>query len=215
MSRLSQEQKAKIIALKEAKLSWNKISSQLNIPRSTIRSIWKKYTETNTTDNKSCTGRPKKFTDRDERNLVRLIKKNRKLSLRQLTTKFNDTYPSKMSLRTIRRILKRRKIKSYVAQKKFLLTNRHRSIRKDWWKQYKSWSLNDWKGVIFSDECKFGFSSDGKTFVKAHSSELHLPDCFQLQPTDRRSVMYWGCITFNGTGAVSYTHLTLPTIYSV
>ena len=78
MGRLKNEKKAQIIALKKANLSWNTISRKLQVPRPTVRSIWSKFIVNKSYANVKSTGRRKKFTVRDERQLIRCAVANKK-----------------------------------------------------------------------------------------------------------------------------------------
>jgi transposase len=54
------------------------ISEKENIPRSTVVSVLNKFDKTGTTHNKERSGRPRTFTGRDVRNLVRTATKERR-----------------------------------------------------------------------------------------------------------------------------------------
>ena len=95
----------------------------LLVPRSTVSSIWSKFIVNKSYANVKSTGRRKKFTVRDERKLIRCALANKKLSWPKRFVTFNGCRgQDKMSLITMRRILKKHKFKSYSAPKKILLS---------------------------------------------------------------------------------------------
>lgn len=67
------------------------VAEELNIPKSTVWNIIKHYGETgNILDKKGkSSGRPKLVTDRNKRLLVKLCKKGRRNTLRQVTAEWN------------------------------------------------------------------------------------------------------------------------------
>ena len=81
------------------------IADLLDIPWSTIDSVVKNYRATGTVENQSRKGRRKLLTVRDEVGLNRLVTKNRRAPLQEITAKFNDSKQHSFSSRTIRRKL--------------------------------------------------------------------------------------------------------------
>jgi transposase len=65
-------------------LGYKKISKNLNIPRSTIKYIIKKWKEYGTTTNLPREGRPPKLIDQARRALIREATKRPKITLKEL-----------------------------------------------------------------------------------------------------------------------------------
>ena len=84
---LSTETKELIMKLHRKKERRSYISDLLDIPWSTIDSVVKKYRSTGTVENQPRKGRQKLFTAWDEVGLNRLVKKNRRAPLQEITTK--------------------------------------------------------------------------------------------------------------------------------
>ena len=84
---LSAETKELIMKLHRKKERRSYISDLLDIPWSTIDSVVKKYRSTGTVENQPRKGRQKLFTAWDEVGLNRLVKKNRRAPLQEITTK--------------------------------------------------------------------------------------------------------------------------------
>ena len=68
---LSKQVRDKVVEKYRSGLGYKKISETLNIPRSTIKSIIKKWKEYGTTTNLPREGRPPKLTDQARRALIR------------------------------------------------------------------------------------------------------------------------------------------------
>ena len=83
------ESKAQVIALRQSGLRWNAIASQFEMPRSTIRSIYRTVMKTNSFKHKTSSGRPEKTNQREERRIIRLAVKNRTASLQATTVDIN------------------------------------------------------------------------------------------------------------------------------
>ena len=96
------------------------------ISRSTIKSIIKKYKRYGIVENRTGRGRKCLFPQRDENQLLRIIKTNRRQSLQDVTAVLNEGKAHSFSSKTIRRKIadlgyKRRAIKKHVLMRE---TNR-------------------------------------------------------------------------------------------
>ena len=58
----------------------------------------------------------------------------------------------------------------------------------------------NWEGLVFSDEVRFGFHHDGRILIWRGKGQRHNPSCVDLKVKSRQSLMFWGCVTYNGTG---------------
>ena len=151
---LSTETKELVIKLYRKKERKSYISDLLDIPWSTIGSVVKKYRSTGTVENQPRKGRRKLFTTRDEVGLNRLVKKNRRAPLQEITTKFNDNKEHSFSSRsrTIRRKLVSKGYKRRAA-KKCVIVCVNRKKRVAWCRERRNWTVNThWRKYIYSDE---------------------------------------------------------------
>ena len=73
----------------------------LNVPKSNVINICRKFSDTGSVENKPRSERPKKIKPRDYRQLERIVKTNCRSLLSDITTKFNEGRPDPMSKRTI------------------------------------------------------------------------------------------------------------------
>jgi transposase len=67
------------------------IANDLDVPKSTVGDIIKNYAETGELKVKGKSpGRPRIVTQRSQRNLIKICKKNRRNTLRDITAQWND-----------------------------------------------------------------------------------------------------------------------------
>ena len=163
----------------------------------------KKFSVTGTVNTSRRSGRPKKVSSTGERALRRMALSSRKKSCAQLRESFDVSKTSPVCSRTIRRILHRHEIFGRAAAKKLRLAPWTRTVRLQWCRLRRNLSIQDyWKKVIFSDEVRFGFRSDGRVWVWRRPGERFLPRCTIERNSSRKSIMYWGFIAWDGTGVL-------------
>lgn len=100
---LTPVQRGYLVRLSESGLSDTKISEKTHVPRSTVRSIVALAPERPDGVSKPRSGRPRACTARDERVILRYIRRNPKATCEQILRATNLG----VSSRTIARILKR------------------------------------------------------------------------------------------------------------
>ncbi|KAJ4426509.1 hypothetical protein ANN_27323 [Periplaneta americana] len=84
---------------------------------------------------------------------------------------------------------------------KQLLTPVMRKKRLMWAKLHQHWTVNDWKNVLFSDESHFEVHGHRVSYVRKGSEKVtaaHLQQAPKYSPI----VMFWGCFTHEGPGAL-------------
>ena len=100
---LTTEQKELIVRLSEDNVSGPKISE---INRFTIAKFLKWYPMHENLENASRSGRPKLTDARTDKQLLRVVKLNRRKTLREVTSVYNAQTPRKLSKSTVKRRLK-------------------------------------------------------------------------------------------------------------
>ncbi|GFX91262.1 transposable element Tcb1 transposase [Trichonephila clavipes] len=120
-------------------------------------------------------GRKLKFNDRNRRVMKRIIARNHKTTLPQITSKMNTH---------------------------LLNPVRNAAKRLQWCRDHLNWTELQWEQVIWSDESSFTlFQTSGHVFVWRTPTEAIHVDC--LVPTVKHgeeSVMVWAAISFRGLG---------------
>ena len=106
-----------------------------------------------------------------------------------------------ISRHTVRRRVREKGIKSYVAARKPLLTLKNRIARKQWCKRRLFWQ-NYWRKGLFSDEAPFALiSSKYRVFVHRTKDEKCKAEC--LEPKVQAGggkLQIWGCMSAEGVG---------------
>lgn len=145
-------------------------------------------------------GRPRLSNARDDRRLIRESLQNRRLTVPDLTASWNHAGVAS-STSTVRRRLKDVGLTGHVAQKKPMLTQRHRNLRLTFAREHSTWTRVDWSAVLWTDESRFTmFQSDGPTFVRRRHGEQLRDDC--VVPTFKfggGGIMMWGAMSYRWT----------------
>lgn len=200
-SELSDIEKAKIIGAHECGVNNHLISNLLGHPESTVRSIITKYKETGEIENFPRTGRPKIYTERDKRALARVIKKDIRLTRHDIKEELSFLKQELLSTGTIDTILKEIGFFFRTPALKPPLTKELATKRKAWVTRRINW-VEEWKHILWSDESKFvRLSNDGRKHILRKIGTRLDPE--NVEPKIQHggiSVMFWGCMDYNGVG---------------
>jgi transposase len=193
-------QKNTIVTLRTGGWEVKKIAEHTGHKLDTVYRTLRNFKSRNTLERLEGSGRPKKLNDRDTRSLVKYLRANRRATLGDIT----NSLPVKVSEGTIRKALRANGINNRIAKKKPFLSDIHIKKRLDFAKQHKSWSLEQWRRVIWTDESTFEIGKNSRTVrVWRSADEANELDC--LAPTfksGRSSVMVWGAITHDDKSAL-------------
>lgn len=185
--------------------SRHKVSDMLNIPKSTVIDVARKFFDTGSVENNPRSGQPAKMKERDYHGLERLVKMHRWESLSDITSKYNEGKTETVSKRTIQRHLHKHEYRRCVSKRKLVVTEVNHRKRLAWCREKRRWTVqNYWNEVIFSDESKRMIGYDQTVYIWCKRNECWRPALVQpraLQP--RYEVMIWGCISWNGVGTMT------------
>ena len=106
------------------------------------------------------------------------------------------------SAKTIRRVLKNTDFNASYKIPGLLLTEKRKMASYEWAKKYESWTVENWRQVIFSDETKiYRLDSDGKQWVWIKKGKPLRQHNFNFKyKGDGGHLMIWSCITARGPG---------------
>jgi transposase len=202
MPHISTEDRVRIITLYNENYSKKKISSIIGIARSTVTYIIKRYLETGSYEDRKKSGIPRKFSDRDRREIVRMIKTHQCDTATEVKNYWNRTKENTISLTEVRNILKAGGLQARVRIKKPLLTREVKAKRLEWAKRHESWTLQKWEKVLWSDETKFELYPTGyRRYVwLSRGDPLSIR---VIKPTVYHKggkIFVWGCISGKGIG---------------
>ena len=97
-------------------------------------------------------GRPRKISSRTARKIAREFISGRVFSPKVMAEKLANSRIATVSDRTIRRTLRAKGLRSYVKKKKPWLTIAQKVKRKKFCQRVRSWTVEQWSNVLFSDE---------------------------------------------------------------
>ncbi len=110
--------------------------------------------------------------------MCRLVRDDRKATLTQITTRYNQGVQNTISERTTHRTLKQMCSSSRRAHRVPLLSAKNRKRRIQFTQAHQNWTIDDWKNVAWSDESLFLLRhSDGKVRIWRKEHESMDPSC--------------------------------------
>ncbi len=136
---------------------------------------------------------------RGQRRMGRLVRDDRKATVTQKTTRYNQGMQNSISERTTRRTLKQMGYSSRRPHRVPLLSAKNRKQRLQFAQAHQNWTIEDWKNIAWSDESRFLLWHWVRIWRKEHESMD--PSC--LVSTVQASgggVMVWGIFYWHTLG---------------
>lgn len=187
------------------------IAAIVNMKKSTVHDIIKRFEKEDRLEFRCSTGRPRTFSQRDERVIVRKVQQNPKISATRIASEVEGDLGIKVHPETVRRVLRRSQYHGRVARRKPFINAVNQKKRMQFAREYAEYDQAWWNRVIFCDECKFTlWQSDGKANVWRKTNEELNPR--NLKPTVKfggGSIMVWGCMSGNGVGDLVFIDDTM------
>ncbi len=101
-----------------------------------------------------------------QRRMGRLVRDDRKATVTQIITRYNQGIQNTISERTTRRTLKQMGSSSRRPHRVPLLSAKNRKRRLQFTQVHQNWTIEDWKNVAWSDESRFLLRhSDGRVRI--------------------------------------------------
>uniref|UniRef100_A0A8C5R032 Transposase n=1 Tax=Leptobrachium leishanense TaxID=445787 RepID=A0A8C5R032_9ANUR len=200
---LSEDLRSKIVDLHEAEKGYKSISKSLDVHVSTVRQTvykWRKFSTVATLPRR---GRPVKMTARAQRRMVNEVKKNPRVSAKDLQKSlahaniFVDTS-------TIRKTLNKNGVHGRTPRRKPLLSKKNIAARLKFAKEHLDVPQHYWQNILSTDETKielFGKNTQHYVWRKKGTAHQHQ----NLIPTVKHgggSIMVWGCFAASGPGRI-------------
>lgn len=201
-SHVSIKTKELIIKRIQEGVSYSSISKQLEVPKSTIGDIWKRFRERGDINRKPGSGRPRKTTPKNDRVLKRLSQKDPRKSAVDLNQEMRTYHGVDVSVSTTKRRLCESQLFGRCPAKKPMVTLKNRKTRLAFARKYQHWTFKEWSKVLWSDETQFLMCEINKVpYVRRPVNERYK---FRYQiPTIKHgggSLMLWGCFSSSGVG---------------
>ncbi|CAF1152813.1 unnamed protein product [Rotaria sordida] len=173
--KVSLEKKTEIKALVEAGFTQRDIAEKLGVSKTCVFGVAKKLKRNLPLSNLPGQGRKKASTAIDDRNLLRLCKKDRTKSSQLLSSELVLSNGKRLSAQTIRRRLVDMGYKSYTAKRKPYRKPSQRKQRLSFARQHQYW-MKEWNNIIWSDEAHFEvLNRKNRTFVRRLQIESNEP----------------------------------------
>jgi transposase len=207
---LTIEERAIAMYLSSKGKSIREIASELRRSKTAVANCLKREAITGTSSyvSRENSGRKRKIDERTARKFVRDLKTKpelRRLPIARLNDELTKGIGLDISDKTLVRKFKTLGITSHIARKKPFITESHRKKRLAWAKEYRKFTVEDWKKVLWTDEASFSTDSAGKVRVWCKSDEIFHPSCTQATvKSGRKSIMVWGCINGDGVGNIHF-----------
>ncbi len=200
---LNREQtRVKIHSLRQSGQTWIEIGAATGKSEDNARQIYGRVVKNNSFKEKARAGRPRKLSDRDRRLIVGILRKSAVKSPERVRKEATIHHNIDVSASTVRRAFKESGYVARVKRKKPFLTVEHRKKRLAWAKKHNTWTIDDWKKVIWSDESAFGLvEGEGREYNWSKDGDIL--DDESVIPTKKfkgGKAMIWGCITYEGVG---------------
>lgn len=196
----SAQKRWQIVTLVEEGYQFKDIARRLRVGRNTVGRVMNLYRRTGQVVPGKSTGRPRKTTEREDRRLFTLVRRNRQKSARWLRGEWVRTLNVPVSTRTTNRRVLRQGYNARRPAQKPMLTRRHRHERLAWAAQWRDLTVNHWNHVIFADESRYLLHrTDGRVRVRRLVGERFHDDCVQETVAHGGgSVHVWGAMHAGG-----------------
>lgn len=147
---------------------------------------------------KSKGGRPKVLSATTKRYIIQKVTTGQVSTASELHKQLNEGTDTPVSYTSVLNVLYSTGLRGRNKIKKPFLTKKHQKARMD----FESWTVEDWKQVVFSDESKINrLSSDGKHWCWKKRGEPMKPSHLkEVVKHGGGSLMVWGCLTSKGIG---------------
>ncbi|KRT86322.1 hypothetical protein AMK59_2720, partial [Oryctes borbonicus] len=162
------------------------------------RRVWHDWMVDGRRINRLKSGRARLSTPQEDRELINVKMKHRKLSSRKLAEKWMPGKEGRVSQRTVRRRLneKRMLIRNRTVQR-IPLTTLQRHLRHDWCMESSDWK-DEWKNIVFSNVANFTlFNSDARVLVRRRCNERLQETYIEPNRQKQKMILVWGAISYN------------------
>jgi ketohexokinase/beta-glucosidase len=151
--KMNREQlRVKIWTLRESGLSWTQVAAQAHKPKSHCKRVCKRIAKSGSFKDMPRSGRPPKIDERARRIIVRTMNQSKVKSTESVRKQVSITHNINVSPSTISRTMKAAGYVARVMKKKPLLTAAHKRRRLQWAKAHSTWTVDEWRNAIWSDE---------------------------------------------------------------
>jgi hypothetical protein len=200
--KLTDEDKVFIITNRE-KMTWGRMHQVSGIPKSTMRSFYKKWITTKKIANlKPGKSPPFALTKSKQKQIETFLKANPRTNQNELINRLRLT----CSIKTLRRTLHKLGYRKYTMRKKPKLTQHHRNMRLRFARHYRNWTLSQWNKVLWSDESSVELYKNYQEKVWRKPGLAYEPKyCLNVKTVyTKQYLKVWSCFSSRGTGKIVF-----------
>ncbi len=188
-----------VVGARRACLSISKTADLLVFSCTTISRVYRDWSEKEkiSSERQLC-GRKCLVDVTGQRRIYRLVRDDRKTTVTQITTRYNQGMQKTISERTTRRTLKQMGYSSRRSHRVPLQSVKNRKRRLRFTQVRQNWTIEDWKNIAWSDEFRFLLRhSDGRVRIWRKEHESMDPSCLVSMVQAGGDVMVWGIFSWH------------------
>lgn len=125
-------------------VSQRKIAEKYEVSKSAVQKLYKKFLDTGTVADQPGRGRTRSTTWRTDANIIRMVKKDPRTTVRNLRESLHLT----ISDRTVRRRLREADLRSRFARKRPLINKKNKKKLLEFARKYANQPMEFWKRVL-------------------------------------------------------------------
>ncbi|KAH6922278.1 hypothetical protein HPB50_011940 [Hyalomma asiaticum] len=190
-------ERMQIVTLSVAGLPQQEIADMTGRSRSSVNRIVKAFSTEARLTNLPRGHRPKVTTDSDDDRIVEAARRNPKMTAKEIRKDLGLA----ASTQIVRERLHVGGLRSRVAAMKPFVSSRNRVKRLLFAQEHRSWTVEEWRNVIFTDESTFTSKWDQQQRTwRTQGTRFDAPNLHRVASSGRCSVNVWGSISKDGLG---------------